>query len=78
MTTALDWDSLRGKFGKKRSILAVFTKDHSKMLGEADFDISKYANDPLKKTDQLPLRNCESDPKAYILINIKAKMMDTE
>lgn len=51
MTTALDWDSLRGKFGKKRSILAVFTKDRSKMLGEADFDLSKYVNDPLKKID---------------------------
>ena len=46
MKTAIDWDSLRGKFGKKKSILAVFTKDRSKLLGEADFDLGKYANDP--------------------------------
>lgn len=76
MKTAIDWDSLRGKFGKKKSILAVFTKDRSKMLGEADFDLGKYANDPSKTKDQLPLRNCESDPKAFIEIYIKAKMLE--
>lgn len=27
MKTAIEWDSLRNKFGKKKSILAVFTKD---------------------------------------------------
>jgi hypothetical protein len=51
MKTAIDWDSLRNKFGKKKSILAVFTKDKSKLLGEADFDLGKYANDPSKTTD---------------------------
>ena len=76
MKTAIDWDSLRGKFGKKKSILAVFTKDRSKLLGEADFDLGKYANDPQATKDQLSLRNCEVDPKAYIEIYIKAKVVE--
>ena len=66
MKTAIDWDSLRSKFGKKKSLLAVFTEDRSKKLGEADFDLGKYANDPESQKDKLPLRNCESDPKAFI------------
>ena len=45
MKTAIDWDNIRGKFAKKQSILAVFTKDRSRLLGEADFDLGKYAND---------------------------------
>ena len=66
MKTAIDWDSLRSKFGKKKSILAIYTEDRRKKLGEADFDLGKYANDPETQKDKLPLRNCESDPKAYI------------
>mmetsp|Transcript_21755 Transcript_21755/g.15582 ORF Transcript_21755/g.15582 Transcript_21755/m.15582 type:complete len:89 (+) Transcript_21755:62-328(+) len=27
MKTAIEWDSLRNKFGKKKSILSVFSKD---------------------------------------------------
>jgi N-terminal C2 in EEIG1 and EHBP1 proteins len=77
MKTALDWDTLRNKFGKKKSLLAVFTKD-KRLLGEADFDLGKYANDPSKSNDQLPLRNCEADPKAFIEIYIKAKMIDVK
>jgi hypothetical protein len=69
---------LRGKFGKKKSILAVFTKDKSKMLGEADFDLGKYANDPTKNKDLLPLRNCETDTKAFIEIYIKTKTLDAK
>ena len=45
------------------------------MLGEADFDLGKYANDPSKTKDQLPLRNCE-DQDAYIEIIIKTKQLD--
>ena len=78
MKTAIDWDSLRGKFGKKKSILAVFTKDRSRMLGEADFDLGKYANDPSKTKDLLPLRNCETDAKAFIEIYIKTKTLDAK
>jgi len=26
--------------------LSVFTQDRSRLLGEADFDLGKYANDP--------------------------------
>lgn len=46
------------------------------MLGEADFDLGKYANNPQATKDKLPLRNCESDPKAYIEIYIKAKNVE--
>ena len=77
MKTAIDWDTLRNKFGKKKSILAVYTKDRTRKLGEADFDLGKYANDPENTRDQLPLRNCESDPKAFIQIQIKSKMLDS-
>lgn len=75
MKTAIEWDSLRNKFGKKKSILSVFSKDMKQMLGEADFDLGKYANDPSKTKDQLPLRNCE-DQDAYIEIIIKTKQLD--
>jgi hypothetical protein len=45
MKTALDYDTLRRSFVKKKSNLQVWKKDLSVMLGEADFDLSKYAND---------------------------------
>ena len=49
MKTAIDWDNMRGKFAKKQSILAVFTKDRSRLLGEADFDLGKYANETISQ-----------------------------
>jgi len=73
MKTAIDWDSLRNKFGKKKALLAVVTKDRSTQLGEANFDLGHYANVENATTDKLPLLNCESDPKAYIEIFIRAK-----
>lgn len=76
MKTAIDWDNMRGKFAKKQSILAVFTKDRSRMLGEADFDLGKYANDSTAQMDRLQLRNCDVDPNAYIEIYIKAKTLE--
>lgn len=78
MKTAIDWDNMRGKFSKKQSILAVFTKDRSRLLGEADFDLGKYANDSTAQMDRLQLRNCEADPNAYIEIYIKAKTLEQE
>ena len=58
MKTALDYDMLRRQFSKKKvfiyvvnlnlqsnSILALYTKDMTRLLGEADFDLAKYAND---------------------------------
>lgn len=51
MKTAIDWDNIRGKFAKKQSILAVFTKDRSRLLGEADFDLGKYSNDSAAQKD---------------------------
>ena len=76
MKTAIDWDNIRGKFAKKQSILAVFTKDRSRLLGEADFDLGKYANDSTAQMDRLTLRNCEFDPNAFIEIYIKAKTLE--
>ena len=78
MKTAIDWDNIRGKFAKKQSILAVFTKDRSRLLGEADFDLGKYANESNAQKDQLLLRNCEADPCAYIEIYIKAKVIEQD
>lgn len=48
----------------------------SSMLGEADFDLSKYANDDRAQEDRLPLKNCSIDSTAYIEIYIKAKVLD--
>ena len=78
MKTAIDWDNIRGKFAKKQSILAVFTKDRSRLLGEADFDLGKYANDSTAQMDRLTLRNCEPDSKAFIEIYIKAKTLESD
>lgn len=78
MKTAIDWDNIRGKFTKKQSILAVFTKDRSRLLGEADFDLGKYANDSTAQMDRLTLRNCEPDPNAFIEIYIKAKTLESD
>jgi hypothetical protein len=46
------------------------------MLGSADFDLSKYANDEKPQEDKLPLKNCAIDANAYIEIFIKAKVLD--
>ena len=48
------------------------------MLGEADFDLGKYANDSSAQMDRLTLRNCEYDANAYIEIYIKAKTLESE
>lgn len=41
----------------------------SDVLGEADFDLAYYANNPSVLQDKLTLRNCESE-EAYIEIHI--------
>lgn len=46
------------------------------MLGEADFDLSKYANEEKAMEDKLPIKNCSTDPDAYIEIYIKAKVLE--
>ena len=40
------------------------------VLGDADFDLAYYANNPHIQQDKLPLKNC-TDPNAYIEIYIK-------
>jgi len=46
----------------------------SAMLGVADFDLAKYANDEKLQEDKLPLKNCTIDPNGYIEIHIKSKV----
>ena len=46
----------------------------SSMLGTADFDLSKYANEEKAMDDKLPLKNCSIDSSAFIEIYIKAKV----
>ena len=86
MKTALDYDVLRHQFIKKKvqrslillmfqSNLQVWKKDMSQMLGEADFDLSKYANEERAMEDRLPIKN-SSDPNAFIEIYIKAKVLE--
>ena len=48
----------------------------STIIGEADFDLAKYANEERAQDDKLPLKNCTIDPKAFIEIYIKAKVLD--
>eukprot|EP00356_Strombidium_inclinatum_P006651 CAMPEP_0170495294 /NCGR_PEP_ID=MMETSP0208-20121228/15127_1 /TAXON_ID=197538 /ORGANISM="Strombidium inclinatum, Strain S3" /LENGTH=62 /DNA_ID=CAMNT_0010771463 /DNA_START=262 /DNA_END=450 /DNA_ORIENTATION=+ len=43
----------------------------SVVIGEADFDLAHYANNPDVLQDQLKLKNCTMDPDAYIEIYIK-------
>ena len=45
------------------------------MLGEADFDLSKYANEERAMEDRLPIKN-STDPNAFIEIYIKAKVLE--
>ena len=41
------------------------------IIGEADFDLAHYANNPHIQSDKLPLKNCTIDPNAFIEITIK-------
>jgi hypothetical protein len=88
MKTQLEWDSLRNQFRPKKSTLSVHqvrngenlmqssTAGTSIILGEADFDLAYYANNPTLYQDKLPLRNCPLDQKAYIEIQIKTNSQE--
>jgi len=71
MKTALDYDPASGKFLSKKSLLCLNLKE-GPQLGEAELDLSKYANNPDIKKDRLKLLKC-ADQKAYIEISIVAK-----
>lgn len=83
MKTQLEWDSLRNIFRKKGSDLQVHqvepgvdpmkaaSEGKTIIIGEADFDLAHYANNPHIQTDKLPLKNCTIDPNAFIEITIK-------
>ena len=58
MKTQLEWDSLRNQFRSKKSVLSVHivktgenimesvAKGMSETIGDADFDLAYYANNP--------------------------------
>ena len=47
----------------------------SEVLGDADFDLAYYANNPNIFTDKLPLKKC-FDSDAYIEIYIKTNSQE--
>ena len=83
MKTQLEWDSLRNQFRKKQSILSVHLvragedvmeaadNNTSIVLGDANFDLAYYANNPEINQDKLPLKKCKLDEEAFIQIHIK-------
>jgi hypothetical protein len=46
------------------------------LIGEADFDLAYYANNPDIHNDKLLLRKCEIDPNANIEITIKTNSIE--
>lgn len=58
---------------QKKSVMSVFTKDRSTLLGEADFDLAKYANDTTINRDRIPLGKCASDDNAFISVGLKVR-----
>ena len=46
------------------------------VIGDADFDLAYYANNPHVQQDQLPLKNCTMDDKAFIEIYIKTNSQE--
>ena len=73
MKTVLEFDFLRRQFLKKKSELQLWRKDMSSMLGTAEFDLAKYANEEKAYDDKLPLKNCLISKEGYIEIYIKCK-----
>lgn len=88
MKTQLEWDSLRYIFKKKHSELQVHRVEagvdvlkacadgSSTIIGEADFDLAYYANNPQILQDKLPLNNCDIDGNAFIEIHIKTNSQE--
>ena len=88
MKTQLEWDGLRNQFRKKQSILSVHmvtpgqdvmeaaSSGTSTVIGDADFDLAYYANNPTILSDKLPLKRCTIDSKAYIEIYIKTNSQE--
>lgn len=48
----------------------------STVIGDADFDLAYYANNPTILSDKLPLKRCTLDPNAYIEIYIKTNSQE--
>lgn len=73
MKTVLEYDFLRRQFIKKKSELQLWKKDMSTMLGSAEFDLSKYANEEKAVEEKLPLKNSAYSNQGYVEIYIKCK-----
>jgi len=73
MKTVLEYDFLRRQFIKKKSELQLWKKDMSNMLGSAEFDLSKYANEEKAVEEKLPLKNSPYSTEGYVEIYIKCK-----
>lgn len=52
------------------------SEGNSEIIGEADFDLAHYANNPHIQQDKLPLKNCTIDPNAFIEIHIKTNSQE--
>jgi hypothetical protein len=48
----------------------------STVIGDADFDLAYYANNPTILQDKLPLKRCTIDPNAFIEIYIKTNSQE--
>jgi len=73
MKTVLEYDFLRRQFIKKKSELQLWKKDMSTMLGSAEFDLSKYANEEKAVEEKLPIKNSSYSTEGYVEIYIKCK-----
>lgn len=77
MTSLVDFDSKLKKFINKKpkeSVLEIWKKDLSEMIGTAEFDMARYANDDKAEFDSLPVKDCKFDQNAFIEIKVQAKL----
>jgi hypothetical protein len=54
-----------------QDVMEAASSGTSTVIGDADFDLAYYANNPEILSDKLPLKRCTIDPNAYIEIYIK-------
>jgi len=76
MKTVLEYDDSNMVFLPKKSLLALYRKKDKQMIGEADFDLSQYANKAKPTSDKLYI-NSPNHEGAYIEIYIKTKASDS-
>lgn len=77
MTSLVDFDSKLKIFVNKKpkeSVLEIWKKDLSEMIGTAEFDMARYANYDIAELDTLPVKDCKFDQNAFIEIKVQAKL----